>query len=93
MTPVALPRQRVRPDVDRRVVRVGGDQQVVDAEPQCAGVPGVADDLAVTVLPQALPHRAALRDNRVEPTRPAVLGEHGLATVMQGPGGDAVRVA
>ena len=66
---VALAGQRLGADVDRRVVGVRGDQQVVEAEPQRAGEPLVADDLAVAGLPQARPDRAAGGDDRVEPVR------------------------
>ncbi len=88
VAPVALAGQRVRADVDRRVVGVGRDQQVVDAEPQRAGEALVADDLAVAVLPQAPPDRPAGLDDGVEPARP---GQCRATATLQGPG--VVRVA
>ena len=79
---VALAGQRLGADVDRRVVGVRRDQQVVDAEPQRAGEPLVADDLAVARLPQARPDLAAGGDDPVEPLL-AVCGEDRAAALVE----------
>ena len=59
VTPVALPRQRVRPDVDRRILRVRRDHQVVDAEPQGAGV-GALPTTSQSHSSHRRPHTARL---------------------------------
>ena len=55
---IALAGQRLRADVDGRVVRVRGDQQVVDAEPDRLREPVVADDLGIARRPTAASHAA-----------------------------------